>query len=245
MRGVVDLSAIVPGIGGRLVLAGAGMDPSSGTTLGVDGTAVTLFSRPVTRLSIRDIHFTRNSFTTTQGTCVSANATHIVLAIDTGYPTPDAILDHASPQGRFLRRYTSSLVDPHLVVDPANNGSVWPATANQQLAWDTATHEGTSTDGQQVWAFGLMPGQPYTDMAYKAGDRVGVKSKHQNNSFFFDGGSDVSFERVRWSMHSRGVARGGVSNILVDSCVVERPPMPEGATAAPMLATPGGGPQLG
>lgn len=220
------------------MLAGDGMDA---TVLGFDGTLPTLYARPVTRVTIRDIHFTRNSFTVSQGTVVSANTTLVVLDIDRAYPSPAAIFDSDSSSGRYLRRYTDSLVDPHIVVDPANNGTVWPPTMNVQWPWHHASQVGG--EASRRWALQVSPIRGAS--VFRPGDRVGIKSKHQQNSFFFDGGQDVAFLRVRWSLHSRGVARGGIHDILVDSCVVERPPKPEGAEVEPMLATPGGGPQLG
>ena len=76
--GMVDFSDIgraTPNASGVLVLAGAGMRQPGGTTLSFDGFHTTadrgfpavLFGTHVYRVAIRDLHFTRNAYTTTQG----------------------------------------------------------------------------------------------------------------------------------------------------------------------------------
>ena len=116
--------------------------------------------------------------------------------------------------------------------------------------WETAK-EGKSAPGVRRWILGGLSWTfgNQTEPHYAVGDLIGIKSKHGGQSFFIDGGNDVGFYGVKWTEHSRGVVRGGVNNIVVQDCTVQRSPLaPEGLSAAvpgPCLATPGGGPQLG
>jgi hypothetical protein len=237
-----DVSGIHPGVGGRLAITGAGMMQ---TTVVFDGSEFdTIQGNDVHRLTVSDMTFTRSTQTVTQGVCVSVNSTGVVLDIAAGFPSPLDIYDAQSGQGRFLRAYTTSKTDPHLVVDPSNNETVWPPTSNWQVPWDKPVFVGVgAAPGSQRWLLTLRPGAPDSPPAYHAGDLVAVKSKHQMNAYFLAGGDDIIMQRIRWLRHSRGVIRGGISNIVVDSCVVERDAAIVGQTTA--LATPGGGPQLG
>eukprot|EP00666_Eupelagonemidae_sp_cell4sb_P010147 gene10147-4732_t len=102
---------------------------------------------------------------------------------------------------------------------------------------------GAPRGGDTVWRF--ADGK-LADASYKVGDMVCVKIKgnrHLGHSCHFQNGDGVSFTRVRWTQHSRGCIRGGISNIRFAGCVVERPPPLAGIT--PCLATAGGGPQIG
>lgn len=237
-----EISGIVPGPSGRLVLRGAGMFE---TTVVFDGFEyATIAGNGVERFTVANMTFSRSTQTVTQGTCVQVNSTGVVLDIPPGFPSPRDIYDAQADQGRFLRAYTASRTDPHLVVDPANNETIWPPTTNEQVPWDAPVPIGDgASPGWQRWLLTLKPNNSAGVPAYAAGDLIAVKSKHQMNSFFLAGGDDVAFESVRWLRHSRGVARGGISNILVDSCIVERDAAIEGQV--PALATPGGGPQIG
>lgn len=83
-----------------------------------------------------------------------------------------------------------------------------------------------------------------------AGDILGVKSKHNGQAFFIDGGASFAFDHVRWTEHSRGVIRGGLSNISVTNCRVDRSPLapqsgPTKRVLGQCMSTSGGGPQLG
>jgi len=225
------LDKITPKHPGRLVIRGAGMDA---TTLVTSGLGVTVFSRASSHVSVRDLTFSRSSRTVTQGVVRSCSADRAVLEISPGFPSPLSIYDASSGQGRYVRAYTDSATDPRLVVDPANNGTVWPPTRNAQAAWDDPREVSPG-----VWSLSLRGRfEPW-----QAGALLAVKSKHQQNAYFFDGGDDVAFQRVQWLRHSRGVVRGGISNVLFDGCVVERGSPVLGR--APALATPGGGPQIG
>eukprot|EP01063_Lacrimia_lanifica_P015173 TRINITY_DN21994_c0_g1_i1.p1 TRINITY_DN21994_c0_g1~~TRINITY_DN21994_c0_g1_i1.p1 ORF type:complete len:219 (+),score=16.21 TRINITY_DN21994_c0_g1_i1:715-1371(+) len=74
---------------------------------------------------------------------------------------------------------------------------------------------------------------------YTVGALAGIKSKHEAQSYFMVGGDAVEFLSVRFLGHSRGVIRGGISNIRFEDCVVAK------RTPSQCLATNGGGPQLG
>ena len=56
---------------------------------------------------------------------------------------------------------------------------------------------------------------------------------------------DITFRRIVWTEHSRGVIRGGISNIEFDSCAVKKSTLAPAHGLGLCMATAGGGPQLG
>lgn len=255
---VMDVTRVKPGPNGRLVLAGAGMHA---TTLSTDGTAHNVITGTQTyRVTWRDMHFTRNTYRTTQGHVVSVAPGVVTLAVPSALPSPLDLFDTQASQGRFLRRYTDSDTDAHVVTD-STGGRGWPPATNVQIPWSNVTRvpfaaggagagaaaaRGPAWAATTAWALTLAGGYRKAVAGYKVGDLVCVKSKDDlwtGNSYFLHGGDDVAFERVRWTQHSRGVVRGGISNVRFEDTVVERPPPVAGIT--PCLATAGGGPQIG
>eukprot|EP01063_Lacrimia_lanifica_P006479 TRINITY_DN13970_c0_g1_i1.p1 TRINITY_DN13970_c0_g1~~TRINITY_DN13970_c0_g1_i1.p1 ORF type:complete len:273 (+),score=74.04 TRINITY_DN13970_c0_g1_i1:2-820(+) len=196
------------------------------TTLVTGGVKEDIVAHNVQRVRFANLTFERvRNVTTTQGTvtAVDAAAKTVTLRLDAGYPTPLDIFNAASPQGRYLRRYTRNATTGNcdLIVD-----------ANRQVAWTNASQAGRDP---RVWTI-----QARTSLqGYAVGTMVGVKSKHEAQSYFMTQGDSVEFASVRFLGHSRGVIRGGISNIKFEDCVVAK------RTLSQCLATNGGGPQLG
>ena len=104
-----------------------------------------------------------------------------------------------------------------------------------------------STSGVSVWRVRMSWGKGGEQQRYAAsiGDGttvVGVKVKNggrEGQAYFLRGGECLSFERVRWTQHSRGVVHG-TPHVLIRDTRVEHG---DGARAF-ALSTPGGGPQI-
>ncbi|GAB6167135.1 hypothetical protein JCM19992_31350 [Thermostilla marina] len=228
-KGTLDLSGIEPGPHGRLIVHGKGMEK---TTLVFADNKHALYGRNVYRITFADMHMTRDHYTVSQGIVVDVGPGKVVLDIQDGFPTPQAIFNPLSDQGRFLQRYTNSRTDPQIIQED-----------NAQIPW---THARRLFGNR--WELTLKPRK--LAPGYKPGDLIGIKSKHsQSNSefdgqaYWFYGGADFRFERVKWTHKSRGVFRGGFEHVQIVECVIDRAPPIEGQT--PCLATPGGGPQIG
>lgn len=220
--GTIDLSGIKPGPKGRLVIRGAGMDR---TVLVFSDNIHAIAGRNVFRVTVADLHMTRHDYTVSQGVVVGTSPGTVTLDLHPGFPSPKDIFDSGSDQGRYLRRFTDSRTDPQLVVED-----------NPQLAWTDAT-----PDGHRRWRIHLrkknvVPG-------YSAGDLIAIKSKHGGQAYWLMGGSDFTFQSVKWTQKTRGVFRGGFDRVRILDCVTDRSPAVQGQT--PCLASPGGGPQIG
>ena len=116
-------------------------------------------------------------------------------------PTPADVFNPTWDQGRFIRMYTDSSTDPHLVVDPANEGRVWPPTSNQQLVWynySKVQQSGNDTAGQgrgSNWTLYLRETN-HSWQHYKLGALLCVKSKRNMQAFFFDRGDEITFQNI-------------------------------------------------
>lgn len=228
-KGTLDLSGVKPGANGRLVFQGKGIDK---TVLTFADDKHALFGRNVFRVTFTQMHMTRKKYTVSQGKVVKVQPGKVVLDIQNGFPTPDAIYNSLSKQGRFMRKYTNSRTDPHLV-----------EKNNEQIPWKVAKHV-----GGQRWRLELKNKNLVAN--YRAGDLIGIKSKHSQGDEEWDGqtywlysGADVRFEKVKWTHKSRGVFRGGFQKVQFVDCLFDRAPPINGQT--PCLAAPGGGPQIG
>jgi len=145
----------------------------------------------------------------------------VTLAIDAGLPTPADLVD-PTPIGHYLRQCSAEALS-------------FPATNNEQQAWTSATR---GADG--LWRFALKRAAA---PSWKVGDTIAVKSKHGGNAYWFYGGHDVTFQRVRWLDESRGTFRGGMSRVRILDDRIDR--TPDAAGRKPCLATSDGGPQIG
>jgi hypothetical protein len=220
--GTIDLSHIEPGPQGRLVFQGEGMDK---TVLVFSDNIHAIAGRGVFRVTMADMHMTRERYTVSQGEVVEVAPGKVILDIHEGFPTPADIFDADSDQGRYLRRYTNSKTNPQLIVEN-----------NPQIAWPGATHLGGGR-----WQIDLRRKKELAN--YSKGDLIGIKSKHGGQTYWFMGGSDFVFKSVKWTHKTRGVFRGGFDKIQILNCVTDRAAPIAGQT--PCLAAPGGGPQIG
>jgi len=77
---------------------------------------------------------------------------------------------------------------------------------------------------------------------YSPGDYIGIKSKSEGHIYWFSGGNDLIFRNIRWRNSSRGLVRGGFSNVGLYGCRIEREDPINGQ--APCMSSPSGGPQM-
>lgn len=221
-QAAIDLSDISRETGrGRLVLSGQGMDK---THLIVDEQLFQIYGRNVRRVTIQDIEFSRPRPTVTQGRVASIDGHSVTLSVDAGLPSPADIRDD-TPRGHYLRKCALD-----------GSGYYFPESNNAQVAWEDARQVGA-----QQWRFDVRQRRGLDQ--YKVGDLIAVKSKHGGQAYWFSGGGDITFDRLRWLDVSRGVFRGGMSDIAILNSRVERRRDARGQS--PCLSTPGGGPQLG
>ena len=206
-----------------IVFRGAGMNQ---TDLKLDGVHDTINARGVQRVEWRDLTFSRQEKTVTQGVVVSSNNAAIILDIDAGYPTPGHLLTGRSGiqlrQGRYLRRYQRS--------EDGKSCRLDISTVNEQVEWSSARQiSETRWELTVNWPSGAR---------YELGNLIGVKCKRGGQSYFIVDSNEIVFENIRWINHARGVLRR-TSSGRYSNCVIDR--MDEGDC----LSTAGGGPQLG
>jgi hypothetical protein len=242
-----ELSNIAPAVGYSLTIAGAG---AAETVLRFDGLFDVISGKNTSRVRFRDLSFARQRLTTSQGVVVDADATSVTVKIQDGYPLPPAIMGDpkrlTAGAGRWLRRYHQAASGACEIITDSSDGKVWPPTRNVQVKWLNASLASTNGDSS-LWKFGGVSWRfgANSEKIYSKGDIVGIKSKHAGQSFFFFGGGDISFTRTTWTEHSRGVLRGGISDITFQDTAVRKSSLAPTYGLAPCLATPGGGPQLG
>ena len=94
-KGTIDLSGIKPGPEGRLVFQGQGIDT---TVLVFADNKHALYGRDVNRVTFADMHMTRKNYTVSQGVVVESAPGKVVLDIDPGFPTPEAIFNPLSKE---------------------------------------------------------------------------------------------------------------------------------------------------
>lgn len=227
-RAAIDVSNVQPGPQGRLLFQGQG---PSNTTFVFNNDVMEIFGRNVYRVSFIGLHLTVKQNTVSQGHVVSVAPGAVVLEIQDGFPSP---LDIYDPQfqathfgtGRAIRRYTDSKTDPQLDQSPGNVQLPW--TSAQQISgrrWQLAL----ARSGQ------IAP--------YSPGDLICIKSKKGGQAYAFNGGSDVTFKDVKWTLVTRGIFRGGFDKVQILDSSIERGPPINGQT--PCLASAAGGPQIG
>jgi len=220
----IDLSAgIEPGPSGRLIFQGAGINNT--TLVFTDMAQIEIYGLNINRTTFEDMHMTRAAYTVSQGIVDSVSAGIVILDIQTGFPTPEDIFDtSASAQPRYLRKYTNSTTNPQIVT-----------INNIQIQWDSAV----LISGSQ-WKMILNKKNTIAD--YNKGDLIGIKSKHEGETFWILGGNDILFENMKYTQASRGLVRGGTSNVIVRGCRIERSAPINGQE--PCMATPSGGWQM-
>jgi hypothetical protein len=220
----IDVSRIQPGPGGRLILQGAG---SGKTTLVFNTHRDEIFGRNTNHVAFVGLHFTIGRMTVSQGLVEQASADSVVLRIDDGFPTPADLTSAALARGRYLRRCPGSGEAPH--IDDAADDVQVPWLSAEPVA-------GTR------WRLHIRPGRGRAP--FRVGDRLAIKSKNDNgNAYRFIGGSDVTFDDVAWTRVTRGVFRGGMSDVkILNSSILRDPPV---HGRVPCLASAAGGPQIG
>jgi hypothetical protein len=229
----IDLTGgINPGPNGRLVFEGAGMD--STILVFTEMSQREIMGRNLYRITFRNMHMTRATYTVSQGIVVNVLPGQVILNIQSGFPTPADIWDTSivtAGGGRFLRQYTNSQTNPQLVY---NNYTDFTSVHNQ-IAWDSAKLVSGS-----IWKIFLH--NPTQVAYYSPGNLIGIKSKHEGEVYWIQGGSDIIFENIKWTQATRGLVRGGTSNVTVRGCRIERSAPINGQT--PCMASPSGGPQM-
>lgn len=214
---------------GQLIFEGAGMDQT--TLIFTDITQDMIHGSDVYGLEFRDMHMTRDRYTVTQGNVVSVVPGEIIIELHEGFPTPLELWQDWS-QGRFLRRYTTSTTDPEVI-----------AVDNDQVPYgwrSNAAKKPELVQGRQ-WRF-YLNSTTLLLSNYHVGEYVGIKSKFEGQTYWFQRGSNLVFENIKWTHSSRGLVRGGLSNVLVKGCRIERGAPILGQT--PCMSTPSGGPQM-
>jgi parallel beta-helix repeat protein len=222
-QGSIVLSNLRPGPEGRLIFKGAGRER---TTLVFNDSKHAIFGREVYRVTFKDMHMTRPNYTVSQGHVVKVDGDSLILKIQKGFPTPQAI-NNPDNKRRYVRRYTNSRTDPHII-----------QKNNKQIPWDQPEH----ISGRR-WRLHLTWRAEHANQYYEPGDLVGIKSKHGGQTYWLYGGSDIRFEGVKWTHKTRGVFRGGIDKVQIVDCVAIRAAPIHGQT--PALASPAGGPQIG
>ena len=217
------------GTSGRLIFKGAGMDQT--ILVFTDITQDMVHGADVYGLEFRDMNMTRDRYTVTQGTVVSVAAGEIILELHDGFPTPLDLWQDIS-QGRFLRRYTTSTTDPQVI--PVDNDQV-------PYGWRSGAAKKPDLVQGRQWRF-YLNSTTLLLSNYHVGEYVGVKSKFEGQTYWFQRGSNLVFENIRWTHSSRGLVRGGLSNVLIKGCRIDRGAPILGQT--PCMSTPSGGPQM-
>src|SRR5690606_10764669 len=93
------------------------------------------------------------------------------------------------------------------------------------------------------WKFFLSnPSLMADKFGFQVGDLIGVKAKHDGNTFFFLRANHVTFENIKWTHSTREVARSGSSYPTFRRCRIERAAPINGQT--PCMSSNGGGPQI-
>lgn len=218
---------IKPGLNGRLIFEGAGMNK---TTLVFTDMTSMISGRRLYRLEFKDLHFTRSRHTTTQGYVVSTAPGELVLDIAEGFPSP---LDVFGYKG-YLKRFSNSKTDPlmddsrQIPFGNRNGGLIYPE------------HLGGNRWKIFLNQTGYNPGTA-ANAKYKEGDLIGMRCKFDGNAFrnAVDG-DDIVFRNVKWT-HSTRVALLACSNAKVIGCRIERVPI---NGQMPCLASTAGGPQM-
>ena len=226
----IHINTVAPGSNGRLIIKGAGID---NTTL-----VFTEVRQDMIRVSnsnnivISDMHMTRSVYTVTQGLVQNVGTGYIDLALQDGFPSPLPFFDNTSTNGRYLRRYTNSQTDPQVIL--TNNG---------QIPWGYVNSFYTLPEllSENIWRF-YLNNPNLLASNYSIGDLVSVKSKHEGETYFIAGGSNILIENIKWTHSTRGVSRFGADNITIKKCRIERGDPINGQT--PCMASPSGGPQM-
>lgn len=219
----------IPGKKGRLVFLGDGFENTVFITKNRRMNDIN--GRNLYRVLFKGIHFSRDYCTVTQGSVISVARGEVIIELHDGFPTPDSLWQYGitGGWGLYLRQYSDDPDKPK-VLNENNSSRPW-------IPWDTS---GTYQIKERTWRFALKQN---IIPAYKKGDVIGVKIKHGGQTYWINGGDDIAFDNCKWTQKTRGVLRGGISNIRFSNCLIDQGPKIGGRT--PCLSSPGGGPQCG
>ena len=227
----IDLSkGIKPGDnGGRFIIKGQGINETGTKLIFTDIYQAQIFGKNVYHTTFQDLHMTRNQYTVTQGTTKNINIekSTIDISLHSGYPNPNSLLSPTKEPtggGLFIRQYTKSKTDPHIYANLSD------------IPWINATSQGNN-----IWRFNLNDVHNVLSL-YNINQYIGVKAKHDGDTYHICGGNDIIFKNILWTQSSRGTLRCGINNILFDSIKVLRSPPINNQT--PCMSTNAGGPQL-
>ena len=209
----ISLDSINPGSTGELIFYGAGMDKTTLVFANMEETS--LEAKNVSRITFKDMHFTRSVPVATQGSLKIAHEVFnwLVLDIPKGFPTTLDILNNNSHHhhGRYLRRYKNTEF-PELL--------------------DHETVEWSHTSYYDVGQWKIKVKGDLVLENWTTGDLVGVKSdccgKHGGIVYNFTESENIVFENIKWTRQSKGVFRNGTKKVRLSNCKVEREPRTEG-----------------
>ena len=247
-----NLTGLAAAPGKRLTIAGAGMTL---TTLNVTthGHDVLSSHSGTRRLTVTNLTWARPLLTTTQGVVISADEQSLAIKLSPGWPQLDALLVDRAPrikpeQGLYLKRYRTGFGSDGVHIVSNSSTHSWPQAVNQQVHFScggSGEHCPDVVGSGGVWTLkvGKWPDgelERYRQDIHNPDALVGVKIKHGGQSFDIRNCDDISFDRVRWIGHSRGILFN-CNNVALRHTAVDREPSRADAQA---LATPGGGPQI-
>eukprot|EP01084_Bolivina_argentea_P196591 336999_1 len=226
----IDLTNIQPGDnGGRFIIKGQGMNET--ILIFTDIYQDEIFGHNVSHTTFQDMHITRNQYTVTQGVAKNINTQekYIDIELHDGYPTPNSLLSPTKEPtggGLFIRQYTTSKTDPHIYANLSD------------IPWVNASLINST---ERIWRLYLHDVHNVLGL-YKINEYIGVKAKHDGDTYHICGGNDIIFKNIKWTQSSRGTLRCGVNNILFENIKVLRSPGINGQI--PCMSTNAGGPQI-
>jgi hypothetical protein len=223
-------------------------------------------------LAWRDLTFSHTTGQTTKGRVLAVGKNTMTLEVPDGFPSPQEILQYRYPrlrptQGLYLLQYSTATPGSPLIPVKITNYTDVNHTVhknlpkyNEHLPYLCSTAKMPSVNGssyvcdlvkdlgQNRWQFTLNTNQwqllrPLYKKAIGNPDVVvGIKAKRGGQAYALSRGDGLTFERVRWQGHSRGIVQE-TTNVLFNGTDVSpmTPPVPgQGYTTA----TNGGGPQI-
>ena len=197
----IYLDSINPGKSGQLIFNGAGMDSTKLVFANME--EVTLYGKNVSRITIKDMHFTRIQPSVTQGIVKENGKAYAILEIPEGFPTPPHIYnDHLVGEGS-LRKY-KHFQDPELVTEN-----------NEPVPWIRVIKiEGEKRRWRFDWSEDSKSNYTYEDL-------LAVKPDHYKIAYNFTASEDIVFQSMKWTRQASGMFRN-CSKIRFSHCRVDR-----------------------
>ncbi len=214
---------------GQLIIEGAGIDKTK--LVFTDFLQHAFFGRNIHGLTLRKMHITRSRHTSTQGYVVATDTGSIDIDVQKGFPTPGVLWRNRN-LGHYLRKATDDALDPQILLED-----------NKQIAYGFPNQVLTPPEkiNKRVWRFYLTKTN-LNPTHYEQGDFVAIKAKKVGFPYSFSRGSRLVFDEIKWTQSTRGIIRGGFSDILIEDCEIARPEPVNGQTS--ILSSSGGGIQI-